>query len=92
MQQETTAEGLILFGKPGCCLCDDAKPLVQRLATRHGLEYRVVSILDDSTLFMQYHDRIPVITYGGAVLDEGKVQAARLEDAFRRVRGTQGER
>lgn len=89
MQPGAMAEGIVLYAKPGCCLCDEAKLLVQRLAAAHGLSVRVVSILQDSTLFEQFRYRIPVVAYGGQILDEGQVREEQLRRAFRRARAGQ---
>ena len=75
-----------LYGKPGCCLCDDAKPLVQAAAAAHGLVVQVVSILQDASLMKEYRWRIPVVVYRGQVLDEGRVSADRLVAALRQGR------
>ena len=77
---------IVLHGKPGCCLCDDAKPLVTALAEEFGLAVQVSNILDDATLLRDYRYRIPVVCYQGVVLDEGRVTAATLRDGLRRAR------
>lgn len=76
---------ITLYSKPGCCLCDDAKPLVHAAAAAHGLTVQVVSILQDAALMEQFRWRIPVVTYRGQVLDEGRVSGDRLAAALRRV-------
>lgn len=78
-------QAIILYGKPGCCLCDDAKPLVMALAEEFGLAVEVRNILDEATLLRAYRYRIPVVCFRGAVLDEGRVTAATLRDGLRRV-------
>lgn len=69
---------LVLYGKPGCCLCDEADGPVRRVAAEFGLALEGVSILDDADLFARYRYRIPVITWRGRELDEGRVSEGRL--------------
>jgi hypothetical protein len=77
---------IMLYGKPGCCLCDDAKPLVMALAEEFGLAVEVSNILDDATLLRAYRYRIPVVCYQGVVLDEGRVSVATVRDGLQRIR------
>lgn len=77
---------IVIYGKPGCCLCDDAKPLVMALALEFGLAVEVSNILDDVTLLRTYRYRIPVVQYQGVVLDEGRVTAAALRGGLQRLR------
>ena len=87
---------LVLYGKPGCCLCDDAKPVVMAVAARHGLTLEAASILTDAALYDQYRFRIPVVMYRGRVLDEGQISADRITAALRHVqrlpKGDEGAR
>ncbi len=71
-----------MYGKPDCCLCDEAKLVAQRLATACGLEMQSVSILEDADLFARYRYRIPIVTWQGRELDEGWVEEARLRSAL----------
>ncbi|HEV7213719.1 MAG TPA: glutaredoxin family protein [Chloroflexota bacterium] len=79
-------QAIVIYGKPGCCLCDDAKPLVLALAAEFGLAVQVCNILDDAALLRAYRYRIPVVCHRGAVLDEGRVTAAALRGGLQRVR------
>jgi len=75
----------VIYGKPGCCLCDDAKPLVSALAAEFGLQVSTANILDDAQLTAAYRFRIPVVCYQGVVLDEGRITAATLRASLQRV-------
>ena len=77
--------GIVIYGKPGCCLCDDAKPLVGALAAEFGLRVRAANILDDAQLTAAYRFRIPVVAYQGVVLDEGRVTAVALRANLQHV-------
>ena len=78
-------QAIVIYGKPGCCLCDDAKPLVTALAVEFGLPVHVINVLDDATLALAYRYRVPVVHYRGVVLDEGRVTATTLRDGLQRV-------
>jgi predicted nucleotidyltransferase len=76
---------IVIYGKAGCCLCDDAKPLVGALAAEYGLQMKAANILDDAQLTAAYRFRIPVVTFRGVVLDEGRVTASAVRTALQRV-------
>jgi Glutaredoxin-like domain (DUF836) len=77
--------GIVLYGKPGCCLCDDAKPLVTAIGAEYGLPVYQTSILDNEQFYAAYRYRIPVVRYAGVVLDEGRVTEAALRAVLRRL-------
>lgn len=52
---------VVLYGKPGCCLCDQAK---QALISA-GVEFREVDINRDEGLGAEYGIFIPVVEVGG---------------------------
>jgi glutaredoxin len=76
---------LVLFGRPGCHLCDDARAVLQRI----GHPFEEVDIESDDALLRRYLERIPVVTLDGEELsvyfvDEGDVRtrlAARVHRA-----------
>jgi thiol-disulfide isomerase/thioredoxin len=84
---EAERSAIVICGKPGCHLCDEAKPLVARLAAEYGLPVQTVNITDDDRLYAAYRFRIPVIRHAGVILDEGRVTEAALRSALRQLRG-----
>ena len=56
---------VVLFGRPGCCLCDEAREVIERVhATRpFALEERDIEA--DETLLRAYLERIPGVTIDG---------------------------
>ena len=52
---------VVLYGRPGCHLCDDARAGLLRLAARRPFRLREVDIEADPALLRRYLDRIPVI-------------------------------
>ena len=55
---------LVLYGRPGCHLCDEARLVLERI----GEPFDEVDIDSDDELFKRYLERIPVITLDGEEL------------------------
>lgn len=74
---------LVLYTRPGCHLCDDARALAQSLLEdraargRRTAALRERDITTDPEWERAFHDRIPVLELGGRRL-ELAVSAARL--------------
>ncbi|PZE68231.1 MULTISPECIES: glutaredoxin family protein [unclassified Curtobacterium] len=72
-----------LLTKPGCHLCDDARPVVERVvAARPGVTLEERSILDDDDLRLEYAEDIPVVLVDGRVHSNWHVDAERLARAL----------
>ena len=54
-----------LYGKPGCCLCDDARAELERVRARVPFELEEVDVSLDATLHREYGERIPVVALDG---------------------------
>ncbi|MFB3052149.1 MAG: glutaredoxin family protein [Acidimicrobiia bacterium] len=60
--------------RPGCHLCDDARPLVEWAAMKVGVVIDEIDVDDDDTLLSLYGMRIPVVLGpGDEVLAEGVI-------------------
>jgi Glutaredoxin-like domain (DUF836) len=72
---------VVLYGREGCCLCDEALGTLQRLQSRHPgtfvLHERDIDA--DDELLRRYLERIPVIVIDGVEAFELQVQEAELE-------------
>lgn len=73
---------VVLVGKPGCHLCDDARDVVARVCDELGVPWSSASILDDPVLADRYWDQIPVVLVDGDVHDFFRVDADRLRRAL----------
>ena len=69
-----------LYTRPGCCLCDEAREVIDRVRDRHAFALDVVDIEGDDVLHRRYLERIPVITLGNEELFDFFVD----EEALRR--------
>jgi glutaredoxin len=65
---------LVLYGRPGCHLCDDARSVLERVG--HPFEER--DIEQDDDVMKRYLERIPVVVLDGEELFELFVDEAEL--------------
>ncbi len=77
---------VVLFGRPGCCLCDDARAVLERVRAEHPFELLERDIERDDKLLRDYLERIPVVTLDGEELFEFAVDERVLRDRLARVR------
>ena len=74
-----------LYGKPGCCLCDDARDEVRELGERHRFELEEVDVSLDPRLHREYGERIPVVAVDGQEACELHVDGAEVERLLAKV-------
>ncbi|MCC6422839.1 MAG: glutaredoxin family protein [Phycisphaerales bacterium] len=74
---------LILYGKPGCHLCDVMKGVILEVAKSRTLNLRVVNILDDPQIHQLYRYEIPVLLVNGREIARHRVTAGQLESALK---------
>jgi glutaredoxin len=70
---------VVLYGREGCCLCEDARQVLLRVRERHRFELRQRDIETDDALLRRYLERIPVVTINGVEAFELFVDEAELE-------------
>ena len=79
---------VVLYGREGCCLCDDALELLEQIRARDpeafALDY--VDIESDPELLRRYLERIPVIAIDGREAFELVVDGSELERSLGIVR------
>lgn len=56
---------IVIYSKPGCCLCDQVKAQLTSLRQQQPFNMREVNILEDSSTYKLYKDEIPVIFING---------------------------
>jgi glutaredoxin len=59
-----------LYGKAGCCLCDEAKEALAQVRAERPFELEEVDVSIDPVLNRQYGERIPVVVVAGEELFE----------------------
>jgi redox-sensing transcriptional repressor len=77
---------VVLYGREGCCLCDDAREVLERVRSEHPFELLERDIESDERLLRAYLERIPVVTLDGEELFELGVDEAVLRARLARVR------
>lgn len=74
---------VLLLGKPGCHLCDDARTIVEEVIAQareagEPVTLRERSILDDADLQRRFGELIPVVFIGDRQVAQWHVDPARL--------------
>jgi glutaredoxin len=87
-EQAITAPRVTFYTKAGCHLCEDARELLDEIATRQNYILTEIDIRGDLAIFEQYRYRIPVILVEDAALVEGRISLQELENAFQSVQRT----
>jgi glutaredoxin len=67
-----------LYGKPGCCLCDDARDVIAAVRRELPFELEEVDVSIDAALMREYGERIPVLELDGEELFELRVDPLEL--------------
>jgi glutaredoxin len=73
---------VILYGRDGCCLCDDAREVLMRVRSRHPFVFEEQDIEQDEALLRAYLERIPVVTIDGVEAFDLFVEEDAFESAF----------
>jgi hypothetical protein len=79
---ENPGARVLLLGKPGCHLCDDARAVVDAVCAELGVGWEERSIVGDPELEKRYGEQIPVTFVDGAQHDFWRVDADRLRRAL----------
>jgi glutaredoxin len=79
---------VVVYGRAGCHLCDDALALIERVRARVPFELEQRDIESDDEWFKRYLERIPVVEIDGEVLFELFVDERQLERRLSRVKGS----
>jgi glutaredoxin len=56
---------VLVYSKPGCCLCDEVKEELKGLQTSHAFNLREVNILEDAEAHEKFKEEIPVVFING---------------------------
>jgi glutaredoxin len=76
---------VVLYTRPDCHLCDDARAMLERARAERYFELAEVDIDSDDALLRRYLERIPVIAIDGEeafelVVDEAALRERLLSD------------
>ena len=56
---------VLLYAREGCCLCDDARAILERVRNERPFALEERDIDSDDGLLRAYLERIPVVTIDG---------------------------
>jgi hypothetical protein len=85
-----SASLLILYGRPGCHLCEQAHATLAALAPALGFALRTVDVGSDPQLEARYGERIPVVMAGGRELLAWPFTRATARQALRQEMKDEG--
>ena len=73
-----------LYGRPGCCLCDDAEAMLRELRGEFDFQVEKINI-DDTDLRERWRCHIPVITFDGSHRLALRITPQRLRRSLERA-------
>jgi glutaredoxin len=75
---------VVIYTRDGCCLCDRALEVLERVRTSHPFGLEQTDIESDERLLRAYLERIPVVTVDGVEAFEFFVDEDALMDLLQR--------
>jgi glutaredoxin len=76
-----------LYTRPGCCLCEEARTVIERVRGRVSFELDEQDIEADERLLRRYLERIPVVAIDGRDTFELFLEEAAFERALQTPAG-----
>jgi glutaredoxin len=85
------SRAVVLYGRDGCCLCDDARALLLKVRAEQPFAFAERDIDRNDALLRAYLERIPVVTIDGVeefelFVDEARLRRMLASDTRRNVR------
>jgi glutaredoxin len=74
---------VVLYSRPGCHLCDEARRSIRAVGKRHRFVFEEVDIEADDGLLKEYGIRVPVVTVDGEERFEISVDERALAELVR---------
>ncbi len=71
---------VVLYSKPSCPLCEEAKDLLLAFQDQYGYDLNEVDIYSDDELLEKYQLMIPVVEIDGQEADYGQIEWANVSD------------
>ena len=73
---------VVLYSRPGCHLCDDARTVIEAVCAELGETYDEIDITTSQDLVRRYGDEVPVTSVDGRQHDFWRVDPVRLRTAL----------
>ena len=83
---------VVVYGRPGCHLCEDAVAVVERVCAELGEQWVEVDITTDPELEDRFRDEVPVTFVDGRQHDFWRVDPERLGQALQASDGPRRQR
>jgi glutaredoxin len=77
-----TTRNVELLSRTGCHLCDDARRLVERVASEAGVGWTEIDVDADPALRAEFGDLVPVVRVDGKELGYWRIDEGRLRRAL----------
>jgi glutaredoxin len=77
---------VVLYAREGCCLCDDARAILERVRNERPFALEEHDIDSDDALLRAYLERIPVVTIDGVEAFELFVDESELARRLDKVK------
>lgn len=77
-----TKPNVVIYSKPGCCLCDKAKVILLKVQEKIPFTLQVIDISQNQALFEKYRYVIPVVAINGQDLFVSKISEFRVRKAL----------
>ena len=74
----TQVHSVVLFSRPGCHLCDEARRVIATVRAHHPFSFEEVDIETEDGLIRDYGFRVPVVVVDGGATFEIEVPASAL--------------
>ena len=80
------ARRVVLYGKPGCHLCEEALDVLWRVQKDDPFELAIVDIRSDDALYDRMIESIPVVEVAGEAFSEFYVDETLLRHRLKELR------
>jgi hypothetical protein len=78
-----TAPRVVLYGKPGCHLCEDMRAIIDAVLEGNGITVTEIDITRDLALFVRFCHDVPVLEVDGREVSRHRTTKATLVAALR---------
>lgn len=75
-----TKPHVIVYSRPGCHLCDEAKAAIQNAGVADRFTFEEINIESDGELLRKYRYDIPVVTLNGVEVFRHRVDKDRFRE------------
>lgn len=73
---------VLLYGREGCHLCDEARDVVVQESARAGAAWAEVDVDTDAELVEEYGELVPVVTVDGVRVGYWRIDPVRVRKAL----------